>query len=132
MIIIEEVLVDSAISIRNKFESLRLELVGYEKNALELSTYLLKVSDDLEKYVKDDIKNASSVNESTKYILDKMLEMEQESERISKLIDPINVSIEKLKKDEMELYLEIKKRNPNQSDSDLIKSLNEKMKKSDT
>ena len=132
MVIIDDVLVESAIAIKKEFNELRAKLSIYEKHELDLSTYLLEVSNELESYAKKDIKKAANVSESTQFIIKKMVEMEEESNRVTSLIDPINIAIESLKKDEMTLYQLIKEKNTNSSDVDIIKALNEKMKKSDT
>ena len=132
MVIIDDVLVESAIAIKKEFNELRAKLSIYEKHVLDLSTYLLEVSNELESYAKKDIKKAANVSESTQFIIKKMVEMEEESNRVTSLIDPINIAIESLKKDEMTLYQLIKEKNTNSSDVDIIKALNEKMKKSDT
>jgi len=132
MVYIDDTLVDSAISIKNEFNILKQNLGNYESEAKLLTEYLLKITGELEQYISGPIKQVSSINEATKHILDKMTEMETESDRISKLIDPINVSIERLKRDEEELYLEIKKHNPNSSDDEIRSTLFDKMKKTDT
>lgn len=132
MIRIDDALVDSAISIKNEFEKLRKNLAYYETEAKILADFLLKISNELEEYVNGPINQVSSVTEATKHILDKMVEMETESDRIYKFIEPINLDMEKLKRDENELYLEIKRINPNATDAEIITNLTERMKKTDT
>lgn len=132
MIVIEQVLVDSALAIKAEYNSLKSHLVKYEKEAADLGVFLLKMCKELEDYAHKDIHKASSVNESTKHILDKMVLMEQESDRISNLVEHINTSLEKLRKDDWQLYEKIKKRNPDASDDQIVHALNEKMLKSDT
>ncbi len=132
MVIIEKAWVVSAIAIKTDFEALSEKLVKYEKDVVQLSSFLLEKCHVLEKYAKTDIKNASSVNESTKYILDEMVEMERESDRISQLVDHLNVEIIKLRKLEQSLCVNIQQRNPNASLEEIKSALNEKMLKSDT
>lgn len=130
--IIEQALIDSAQSIRNEFLSLNNKLSNYDKRIAELAKYLQDISSELDTYKDNGIKEAKSVTEITNFILSKMEEIDTESNKVNKLIEPINKAIEKLKIDEQNLYDEIKKRHPNVNDDIIVKEVQTRINKNDT
>lgn len=130
--IIDQILIDSALSIRNEFLSLNNDLAKYDKRISELAKYLQDISGELITYKDNGIKEAKSVTEMTNYILSKMDEIDTETNKVNKHIEPINKAIEKLKIDEQNLYDEIKKRYPNVEDDDIIREVHIRINKNDT
>jgi len=116
---IEEPLIESARIIRNKFNSLNETLVKYESDVKKLATYFFKISDDLK-----NIESGLSKNDTLESIKDKVIlklnDLEMESNKVCDKINKVNIELEKLKKEELDLYKVIKKRYPLLSD-DAIK-----------
>ena len=116
---IEEPLIESARIIRNKFNSLNETLVKYESDVKKVATYFFKISDDLK-----NIESGLSKNDTLESIKDKVIlklnDLEMESNKVCDKINKVNIELEKLKKEELDLYKVIKKRYPLLSD-DAIK-----------
>lgn len=114
---IEESLIESARVIKQEFLSLNKILEGYESDVRILASYFIKTSADLK-----DIANTSkgdSINTIKDKVMSKLNELETESDRICLKINKINEGLEKLKKEEMDLFMVIKKRHPTLSDDEI-------------
>jgi hypothetical protein len=115
---IEESLIESARVIRAEFLSLNKILETYESDVKVLASHFIKISNDL-KDITINSKN-DTINSIKDKVMLKLNELEIESDRVCLKINKINESLEKLKKEEMDLFLVIQKRHPSLS-SDEIK-----------
>jgi signal-transduction protein with cAMP-binding, CBS, and nucleotidyltransferase domain len=114
---IEESLIESARVIKKEFLSLNKLLEGYEHDVRILASYFIKTSKELKDIV-DKSKNDSISSIKDKVML-KLNELELESDRICSKINKINENLEKLKKEEMDLFLVIQKRHPTLSNDEI-------------
>jgi 4-hydroxy-L-threonine phosphate dehydrogenase PdxA len=109
---IEERFLESAINIRRTYLKLTGDLNMYQKRAEQIVEVLeksIKRLEDLQQEIKDtkagksNISNEKAINE----VLSTINEVEQEGERLNLLFEPINKEIEKLAKEESELWNKI-------------------------
>ena len=106
---IEEKYLKMAISIRRTYLKLINNLDLYHNRALKVSSNLEETLSKLDTIQEDlDLKDKKP---SSKETLDKILgilqEVEDEGKKLETLIDPINTEIEKLGREEQELYRQI-------------------------
>lgn len=106
---IEEKYLKMAISIRRTYLKLINNLDLYHNRALKVSSNLTETLSKLDTIQEDlELKDKKTNNKET---LDKILnilqEVEDEGKKLETLIDPINLEIEKLGREEQELYRQI-------------------------
>ncbi len=118
---IEESLIESARSIKKEFNSLNDTLETYESDVLELAAHFLKISTELSDISKNINKlgTLDTIEGIRDKVFQKLDELEAESNKICNKINHVNESIDKLKKEEMDLYNIIKKRYPSLSDDEI-------------
>ena len=111
---IEEKYLKMSISIRRTYLKLINNLDLYHNRALKVSSNLeetLAKLDTIQEGLDSKDKETSSKETSSKETLDKILnilqEVEDEGKKLETLIDPINLEIEKLGREEQELYRQI-------------------------
>lgn len=124
---IDNFYIESAISIRKEFLRLNELLESDRSSLLELTNVLQKAVSELEEYNKK-ITEEKSIESIKEFIIVKLNYLEEEINRIGDKIDPINKKIEKLRIEEMDLYLSIKERYPDLSDFDIKNYITEKLK----
>lgn len=115
---IEDALVESARLIKNEFNSLNETLLGYEDDVRGLGKLFIKISEDLKNIGKNASKNDTIIDIKDKVML-KLNDLEIESDNICNRVAKINLKLEKLKKEENDLYVIIKKRHPSLSDDNI-------------
>ena len=123
---IAEIYIESAKNIRNEFLRLSKKLDSYQNESAKLVIFLEDISKQLEDYSKTDIstiKNKSDVAAAGEYIVKKMTEIEEEEQKIIRLVQPINEKIDKLKVEEATLFKQLKEKYPNMSQDDIIKEI---------
>jgi predicted nucleic acid-binding Zn-ribbon protein len=125
---IDEVFLKSAINIRRQYLKVSNNMEFYHNKAKDVVNKLeetLKKLDDLQKdYTVDKkISNESAINELMKILKD----VEDEGNRLEKLADPMNKEIEKLSKEENELYRQIKEKHKDLTDEQIINSVQERL-----
>jgi DNA repair ATPase RecN len=125
---INEQFLQSAVNIRRKYLKVINNMDLYQKRANEIVQILEKSISDLEKLQKDVSSNKST---SAEIAINKLLEViktvEDEGNRLEKLVEPINDEIEKLSKEENTLYLAIKDKYPQLSDDEIVKQVSERL-----
>ena len=106
---IEEKYLKMSISIRRTYLKLINNLDLYHKRALNVSSNLEETLSKLDTIQEDlDLKDKKpSSKETLDKILDILQEVEDEGKKLETLIDPINLEIEKLGREEQELYRQI-------------------------
>lgn len=129
---IEEKYLQMAINIRRTYLKLINNMDLYRARALQVSDRLdgtLKKIDDFnEKIAKNKGKNT---NLTEKEIFENLLkiidEVDEEGKRLEKLIDPINIEIEKLSKEEMELYRLIVENHPTLTEDQIVEKVQDRL-----
>lgn len=116
---ISESIIDSARQIKNEFERLNNLLSNYEDDIRDLADYFFKVSDDLGTIGDRASKNESSIQSIQKSVIDKLTDLEEETNRVGNKIKEVNEKIEKLKTEELNLYNLIKRRYPSLTDKEI-------------
>lgn len=113
---IEESIIESARLIKNEFNRLNDILTTYESDVKILADSFFRVSDELTNL---DVSQTDSIEKIRDLVLNKLSDLELESNAVTDKIDDINDRMEKLKKEEMDLYKIIKNRYPSMSDDDI-------------
>lgn len=130
---IDESYLDAAVRIRRTFMKLNVELTEYENYAKSIEKIIERALADLEDInnsISNDkkLKNVSQ-EEMLRKVLDILAKLEDDSKSLESKVNPINDSIEKLRKEEVQLYNNIKFKYPNIKDSELIEMVNKKLEK---
>lgn len=124
---IDEVYVQNARSIRAEFLRLNELLNKHEEELKKLSDIFLETSQELENYADGPIKEEKSVNDMSKFIMDKLNYLEVESNKLSQKIDPINEKIERLRRDENNLYELLIKKYSNMKEGDIVAEIQQRL-----
>jgi predicted transcriptional regulator len=94
-----------------------------------MSNTILNISNDLEKY-RDNIDfNDFEAESAQSFILTKLNEIEKEYNIVKSKVDPIVNNIDKLKKDENNLYETIKRKYQDKSDEDIVSEISRFLEK---
>jgi predicted nucleic acid-binding Zn-ribbon protein len=130
---VDEKYLQMAINIRRTYLKLINNLDLYRSRALQISERLQETVtkiDDLNKEAEEASKRKSS-NVSQIEVFQKLLkiidEVEEEGKRLENLIDPINVEIEKLAKEEMELYRQIVDAHPKLTEDQIVEVVKDRL-----
>ena len=128
---IDKIYIESAQNIRREFLRLSNNLEKYETNLKDYIIFLEKASAELEIFKNIELKKAKSSNiqETTDKLLKSVTEIENEEQKILKLIKPINDRIEKLREEENFLFSQIKEKYPNMTDEEIIYEVQSNLEK---
>jgi DNA repair exonuclease SbcCD ATPase subunit len=128
---VDEKYLQKAISIRRTYLKLINNMDLYRARALQVSERLdgtLKKIEDYQKELKENSKNPT-LNETE--VFQKLLkiidEVDEEGKRLEKLIEPINLEIEKLSKEEIELYRQILDGHPNLTEDQIVEKVQDRL-----
>lgn len=107
----------------------------YRARALQVAERLQDTLSKLDKIKEDskveNINDKKNINE--KELLNRLLQVvddvEDEGRRLEKLIDPINTEIEKLSKEEMDLYNQIVDNHPTLDEDQIVKIVQDRLLK---
>lgn len=116
---IDSFYIESAKSIRAEYLKLNQELNKYEGELKQIAQLMLDTAKDLEVYRDGDMNKQKDVESVKNYIFSKLDYLEAESNKLAKKIEPVNEGIERLKKDEVNLYQTLRTKYPNLSDQDI-------------
>lgn len=130
---IEEKYLQRAINIRRTYLKLINNMDLYKKRTMEVynmledtSQKLTALSEEIEADKKNKKKSINEMDAFEKLI--KIIEnVEDEGKRLQKLIDPINQEIEKLAKEEAELYKQIVENNPKLTEDQIVKIVQDRL-----
>lgn len=128
---IEEKYLKMAISIRRTYLKLINNLDLYHNRALKVSSNLeetLAKLDTIQEGLDSKDKKPSS-KETLDKILDILQEVEDEGKKLETLIDPINVEIEKLGREEQELYRQIVDHHPELTEDQIVNLVRDRLLK---
>jgi hypothetical protein len=132
---VDEKYLQMSITIRRTYLKLINNLDLYRSRALQISERLedtVKKIDDLNKEAEESAKKKStSSNISQIEVFEKLLkiidDVDDEGKRLENLISPINTEIEKLAKEEMELYQMIVNSHPNLTEDQIVESVKDRL-----
>ena len=130
---VDEKYLQMSITIRRTYLKLINNLDLYRSRALQISERLedtVKKIDDLNKEAEESAKKKNT-NTSEIEVFEKLLkiidEVDDDAKRLENLISPINTEIEKLAKEEMELYQMIVNSHPNLTEDQIVESVKDRL-----
>ena len=128
---IEEKYLQMSISIRRTYLKLINNLDLYHNRALKVSSNLEETLAKLD-IIQEGLEskdNKTSGKETLDKILNILQEVEDEGKKLETLIDPINVEIEKLGREEQELYRQIVEHHPELTEDQIVNSVSDRLLK---
>lgn len=124
---ISQIYLDRAVKIRKEYLSLNKDASDYKVLVEKLKDKVEETIDGLEELLKNI--NISSEDEAKEKSLKYLLDLEEETQRIQKVIDPINGKIEELGKEEQSLYEQIKLNYIDLSNEEILSIIQNELKK---
>ena len=128
---IEEKYLKMAISIRRTYLKLINNLDLYHNRALKVSSNLEETLAKLDTIQEglDSKDKKTGGKETLDKLLDILQEVEDEGKKLETLIDPINVEIEKLGREEQELYRQIVDHHPELTEDQIVNLVRDRLLK---
>lgn len=124
---VDEKYLQSAVRIRRTYLKLVNNLELYKSAATSISAKLDETLEKISKvensYVDKQMESKDALNELIKIIDD----VDNEGKRLERLIDPINMEIENLIKEEQELYRQIKTTHHNLTEDQIVISVRDRL-----
>jgi molecular chaperone DnaK (HSP70) len=124
---ISQIFIDRAIGIRKEYLSLNRDASNYKKLIENLKDKVESTIGSLEEIIKniDNLTEDESKKQSLKFIF----ELEEETQKIQKMVDPINDKIQQLVKEEQSLYDQIKLNYIELSNEEILSIIQNELKK---
>ena len=127
---IQEIFLKRAVNIRKDYLNLTTDLSAYERMLRDIvSTIGEKHQDLIEIKNKIDDTKISSVDSAKSEFLKILIDLENDSNTLEKYIESINEKMDDLKKNELDLFRDIRQRYPEMSDSEIKSEVQEYIKK---
>lgn len=125
---IDEFFLKSAVNIRREYLKVSNNMELYHNKAKDVVSKLEKTLQELDNLqndfsVKKSVSNESAVNR----LMTILKEVEDEGNRLEKLVEPMNKQIEILSKEEHELYRLIKERHKDLTDEKIVESVQDRL-----
>ena len=128
---IDEKYLQKAIRIRRTYLKLINNMDLYRARATQISENLDKTLKDLDNFQKDLNKKDRKESIDEKALFEKLLKIidniEEEGNRLEKLIEPVNFEIEKLAKEEIELYNQILDGHSNLTEDQIVEKVQDRL-----
>jgi arsenate reductase-like glutaredoxin family protein len=125
---IDENFLKSAVNIRRQYLKISNNMEFYHNKAKDVVDKLEETLESLEKLQNDFSVSKSISNEGAISSLMTILkDVEDEGDRLEKLVEPMNKEIEKLSKEEHELYRQIKEKHKDLTDEQIVKSVQDRL-----
>ena len=126
---IDEKYIQRAINIRRTYLKLINNMDLYQAKALQVSERLNETLIKLYEIKEDTKNNKKKINESE--LLNRLLkiidDVDDEGKRLEKLVEPINLEIEKLSREEAELYRLIVDNHPSLLEDNIVKIIKDRL-----
>jgi molecular chaperone DnaK (HSP70) len=124
---ISQIYIDRAVGIRKEYLSLNKDANNYQKLIENLKNKVEDTIGGLEEIIKniDNFTEDESKQKSLKFIFD----LEEETQKIQKMVDPINDKIQQLVKEEQSLYDQIKLNYIELSNEEILTIIQNELKK---
>lgn len=117
---ISQLYITEAVNIRNEFIALHNQLTNLEQNNMkEIYNSFIEQRKNLENIRDNDLTTKDS-SDLQKSIEESLTKLDEESQRLGKIVNPINEKIEDLKKREEVLYANIKAAYPTLTDDQIV------------
>lgn len=127
---IQENLLKSAVNIRREYLKVSSNIELYHNRSKEVVSILDKNIESLDKLQKDiNNKTATNPEKSLNKLMEVIKEVEDEGNKLESLMEPMNKEIEKLQKEERELYRLIKEKHSELSDEQIVSEVRERLLK---
>jgi predicted ribosome quality control (RQC) complex YloA/Tae2 family protein len=124
---IDEKYLRVAINIRKTYLKLVANLDVYKKIADSISTKLIETVKDIEDIEKDYVDKKINDEQSLQKALNILNDVEKEGKRLEDVIDPINIEIEKLAREEQELYRQIVEHHSNLTQDEIVSIVRDRL-----
>lgn len=126
---IHELLLKKALNIRKEYVRITKDINVYENMVSGILKSLGKNSEELEDLKKKiDDKKVTDVDFAKNEMLKIIIDLEQEANKTGEHINKLNQNIESLRKQEIDLYREIKEKYPSMSDDEIKKEIQDYIK----
>jgi Mg2+ and Co2+ transporter CorA len=124
---ISQIFIDRAVGIRKEYLSLNRDAGNYQKLIENLKDKVEDTIGGLEDIIKNinNLTEDESKQQSLKFIFD----LEEETQKIQKMVDPINEKIQQLVKEEQSLYDQIKLNYIELSNEEILTIIQNELKK---
>lgn len=124
---ISQIFIDRAVGIRKEYLSLNRDAGNYQKLIENLKNKVEDTIGGLEDLIKNinNLTEDESKQQSLKFIFD----LEEETQKIQKMVDPINEKIQQLVKEEQSLYDQIKLNYIELSNEEILTIIQNELKK---
>jgi molecular chaperone DnaK (HSP70) len=124
---ISQIFIDRAVGIRKEYLSLNRDAGNYKKLIENLKNKVEDTIGGLEDIIKNinNLTEDESKQQSLKFIFD----LEEETQKIQKMVDPINEKIQQLVKEEQSLYDQIKLNYIELSNEEILTIIQNELKK---
>lgn len=124
---IDSFFIESAKRIRKDFLLVDSKLTSYQGQLRSITESILGISKKLEE-IKSQV-GKKPINVIQNDIFKELGALELEAKKIEKLVNPLNNKMEKLRKEEEDLWNKIKKKYPSIKDEDLIAEIHKHIEK---
>ena len=124
---ISQIFIDRAVGIRKEYLSLNRDAGNYKKLIENLKNKVEDTIGGLEDLIKNinNLTEDESKQQSLKFIFD----LEEETQKIQKMVDPINEKIQQLVKEEQSIYDQIKLNYIELSNEEILTIIQNELKK---
>jgi len=112
---------ESGLRIKNESEKALLLINKEEKKLKDINEKLVNITKELEEMGKDIEKKYNSPEDAKIDIFKKLNDIEVQSARLNKALEPLNKKMESLRKEEDHLWNTVKERYPNMEEDDIVK-----------
>lgn len=124
---INESFLQSAVRIRREYLKISNNMALYHNRAKEVVSILEESVEKIEK-IQSGIKDKSeNTNTSISKVLEVIKDIEEEGERLESLVEPMNKEIERLSKEETELYRQIKEKHSDLTEDQIVESVRQRL-----
>ena len=128
---IDEIFLQNAVRIRRTYLKVTNNMNVYEKKAKEiidkLDVTIERVNEIQSKAEKSKSSNELGTQELLNDLLKVLSDIDDEGKTLETLIEPLNVTIEKLGNEEQELYREIKQKHNSLTDEEIINCVRDRL-----